>query len=460
MPSGANGAESTTPWIWNNRGMNRFEPCPAHRKDLIGITMKASQQLLDLMRSWFILHAGIGVREMPRRATVAEQRKYAVLDVQSAKEVASGWLENAQLQNAVDFGLPEIDDRYHVWRTALLNRSTGQRIGEVVIDARTSLVLEDKSTSPSVLEARLLGRNEDVHRESTDRTKQIRFRSSLRSTIALGDSEEILQDLPAGCIDLAFTSPPYFNARPEYTDYISYEDYLLKIRKVIRNTHRVLSEGSFFVMNVSPVLIRRTSRNQSSRRIALPFDLHRVFIDEGYDFIDDIIWVKPEGAGWATGRGRRFAADRNPLQYKPVPVTEYVLVYRKHSAKLIDWNIRAHPEPGSVRASRIGDGYERTNVWRIKPAHDRRHPAVFPVELAERVITYYSFKDDAVLDPFAGIGTVGKAAAKLGRRFVLIELSPDYIDIIREEAKNWLGKEAGQVLTINCPPIETEDILF
>ena len=45
----------------------------------------------------------------------------------------------------------------------------------------------------------------------------------------------------------------------------------------------------------------------------------------------DIIWRKPEGAGWNLGRGRRFAADRQPLQYKPVTVTEYVLVYRKRN---------------------------------------------------------------------------------------------------------------------------------
>jgi DNA modification methylase len=83
--------------------------------------------------------------------------------------------------------------------------------------------------------------------------------------------------------------------------------------------------------------------------LAVPFDVHRLFIEEGYDFIDDIIWVKPEGAGWATGRGRRFAADRNPLQYKPVPVTEYILVYRKRTPKLIDWNIRAHPKPELYR---------------------------------------------------------------------------------------------------------------
>jgi len=284
--------------------------------------------------------------------------------------------------------------------------------------------------------------------------------SSLRNTIALGDCEHILHDLPAGSVDLVFTSPPYYNARPEYTDYVTYEEYLLKIRKIIQSVHRVLAEGRFFVINVSPVLIRRANRSDASRRIAVPFDVHRLFVEEGYDFIDDIIWEKPEGAGWATGRGRRFAADRNPLQYKPVPVTEYILAYRKSTPKLIDWNIRAHPNQELVEASRIGDDYERTNIWRIKPAHDPRHPAIFPVELAEKVITYYSFKGDVVLDPFAGIGTVGKAASKLGRRFVLIEQNPKYVTIMREEAKTWLGKDAAQILTINCAPIDVSDMLF
>lgn len=87
---------------------------------------------------------------------------------------------------------------------------------------------------------------------------------------------------------------------------------------------------------------------------------------------------KPEGAGWATRRGRRFSADRNPLQYKPVPVTEYVLVYRKKSDKLIDWLIRKHPDQDSVAESKIEDGYEVTNIWKIHPAHSKDHPAIFP----------------------------------------------------------------------------------
>jgi len=393
------------------------------------------------------------------RTTVATKRKYNVLTVKAAKKVATFWLQRAKLEKAVEFGLPEVDDRYHVWRVPLVGKASQDRIGEVVIDAYTSLIIEDKSTNPEVLESRLLGRGGDK-RTKAKKQNGTYVLSSLRNTIAQGDSEELLQELPAESINLIFTSPPYYNARPEYTDYVTYEEYLLKIRKIIQNAHRVLAEGCFFVMNISPVLVRRASRSEASRRIAVPFDIHRIFIEEGYDFIDDIIWEKPEGAGWATGRGRRFAADRNPLQYKPVPVTEYILVYRKHTEKLIDWNIRAHPNKETVKASKVGDDYDRTNIWKLTPAHDLRHPAIFPVELAEKVIRYYSFKGDVVLDPFAGIGTVGKAAVKLNRRFVLLEQNPKYISIIREETKSWLGKEAKQVHTINCAPIDADNMLF
>lgn len=371
--------------------------------------------------------------------TVAEQRNYNVLTVEDARNIATIWLERMGLEEAIVFGLPEIDDRYHVWRVPLTSKDRRERVGEVVIDARTSLVYEDKTTSKDVLEKRLL-RKKDRKRQRTQRNSQYKI-SALRNTIACGDAEDILQQLPEESVDLIFTSPPYYNARPEYTEYITYEEYLLKMRKVIQLCHRVLNEGRFFVMNVSPILIRRASRNKSSKRIAVPFDMHKLFVEEGFDFIDDIIWEKPEGAGWATGRGRRFAADRNPLQYKPVPVTEYVLVCRKHTDRLIDWNIRAHPKQELVQASKIPDGYERTNVWRIKPAHDEKHPAIFPEELAAKVITYYSFIDDVVLDPFAGVGTVGQAAAKLGRRFVLIEINPEYAQEICRRARKWLGKK-------------------
>ena len=354
---------------------------------------------------------------------------YRISTVKDAKKIASNFIRSIDLDKVISFGLPEIDDRFDIWRVPLLSLDN-TKIGEVVIDAISSLIDTSKTTNKSILENRLLGRKPKS--DSNHRQKHIPKISMLANTIRMGDSEFLLKEMPNECIDLVFTSPPYYNAKPEYSEYLYYEDYLLKMQRIIHECARVLNEGRFFVLNVSPILLRRASRNEASKRIAVPFDFHRILIEEGFEFVDDIFWVKPEGAGWATGRGRRFAADRNPLQYKPVPVTEYILVYRKHTDKLIDWLIREHPDKDAVKDSKIEDGYEVTNIWKISPAHNKNHPAVFPIELAERVIKYYSFKNDVVLDPFAGTGTTGKAAAKLGRRFALLEQDPNYMQLIKK----------------------------
>lgn len=386
---------------------------------------------------------------------VAEARKYLVTTVAQAKTITEAWLSEIDLAKALKLGLPEVDDRYHIWRVPLRN-TQNVKVGEVVIDAYTTEILYDKTTKPEMLESRLLQR--DNGSSGHQRTRRPEYTTSpLRNTVGLGNCIDLMDEMPAASVDLVFTSPPYFNARPEYSEYEEYEKYLLEMRQVIRRAHKVLNEGRFFVMNTAPVLLRRASRNESSKRIAVPFDLHRIFVEEGFDFIDDIIWVKPEGAGWATGRGRRFAADRNPLQYKAVPVTEYVLVYRKKTELLIDWHIRNHPDRQVVADSKIEDDYERTNIWRIQPVTNSKHPAAFPLELAEKVVKYYSFAGDVVMDPFAGSGTVGAAAAKLGRRFVLFEINSDYIEIIKDSVDAWLGKAAENILWLNCaaptPPL-------
>lgn len=408
---------------------------------------------------WGIIRTAVCPKN--RTLSVALNRKYAITTVNDAKEIAKNWLTSFNLENAVEFGLPEVDDRYHVWRVPLVKQGNNHRVGEVVLDAHNSMVLAEETTKPDVIESRLLGRTAGMTAKSMQaQMSEQMLTSFVRNTVILGDCEQALLEMPSQSVDLIFTSPPYFNARPEYEDYLTYEEYLLKMRRVIHNCYQALSEGRFFVMNVSPVLVRRASRSEASKRIAVPFDMHRLFCEEGFDFIDDIHWVKPEGAGWATGRGRRFAADRNPLQYKPVPVTEYVLVYRKHTDKLIDWNIRNHPDHQAVKDSKITGDYEVTNLWRIHPAFHSEHPAVFPFKLAQRVVRYYSFKNDVVLDPFAGTGTTGRAAASLNRRFVLVENEPKYIEVIRQEMLSWLGTATKDVLFVGCEAPDASAVLL
>lgn len=247
---------------------------------------------------------------------------------------------------------------------------------------------------------------------------------ALKNLMVCGDALQVLRTVPDESVHLTFTSPPYYNAR-DYTLYPSYEAYLDFLTEVFREVHRVTKEGRFFVLNTSPVLVPRMSRQHSSKRYAIPFDLNPRITELGFEFIDDIIWVKP--APSAKNRNGGFYRHRKPLGYKANSVVEYVMVYRKATDKLIDWNMRQYPEE-VVEASRVQGKYEPTNLWSIAPASDSVHSAVFPVELASQVIQLYSYKGDLVLDPFAGRGTVGYAALLLERYFFLIEQEPTYVE--------------------------------
>lgn len=361
-----------------------------------------------------------------RKFLTATRRNYLVKTADEAKDIVRQYLAKNTKEN-IEFGLPEINDRYHCWKVPLMYSENN--VGDIIVNAYSSDIEKNTSSELSIIQDRICKiKSSNIFGKKHKKIKPSNFKiSNLHNLVIKGYSEIALKTLPEQSVDLVFTSPPYYNARKQYSEYESYDDYLLTMRKVIRECHRVLINGKFFVINTSHILIPRTKRSESSKRIAVPFDLHQIFIEEGFEFIDDIIWQKPEGAGWASGRGRRFYADRNPMQYKAVPVTEYVMVYRKKPCILIDYFIRNNPNKDIITKSKIPDGYEKTNVWYISPARDKRHPAIFPPELAEKIIQYYSFFNDVVLDPFGGIGTTAKAAIKLKRRFCSIETSDEYI---------------------------------
>src|SRR5882672_1192607 len=92
---------------------------------------------------------------------VSEKRKYLVKNVAEAKKISQNWVKEIDLVQAVSFGLPEIDDRYHIWRVPITKKNGKNKIGEIVIDAYTTEVLLDKTTKQEMLEARLLGKDEE-----------------------------------------------------------------------------------------------------------------------------------------------------------------------------------------------------------------------------------------------------------------------------------------------------------
>ncbi|MFH1962724.1 MAG: DNA methyltransferase [bacterium] len=253
----------------------------------------------------------------------------------------------------------------------------------------------------------------------------------LKNVIVNGDVREVLKNIPDESIHLTFTSPPYYNAR-DYSIYPSYEAYLSFLEEVFLETFRITKEGRFLILNTSPIIIPRVSRAHSSKRYPIPFDIHHYLIQMGWEFIDDIVWLKPEYS--VKNRIGGFQQHRKPLAYKPNSVTEYLMVYRKQTEKLIDWNIHQY-DYNTVEQSKVPEGYETTNVWKIDPKFDKIHSAVFPVELCKRVVEYYSFKGDLIFDPFAGSGTLGRTAKSLGRYFFLTEQEPTYFEYMKTFVK-------------------------
>jgi DNA modification methylase len=285
--------------------------------------------------------------------------------------------------------------------------------------------------------SQIKSKNEQPHPDSYD---------FLKNTVVNGDVREILKNVPDESVHLTFTSPPYYNAR-DYSIYPSYKDYLKFLEEVFKEVYRITKEGRFFILNTSPIIIPRVSRSHSSKRFPIPFDIHHYLIEMGWEFIDDIIWLKPEAS--VKNRNAGFLQHRKPLAYKPNATTEYLMVYRKQTEKLIDWNIHQY-DYHTVKESKVEDGYETTNVWKIDPTFDKVHSAVFPAELCRRVIKYYSFKNDLVFDPFAGSGTVGRTAKSLDRYFFLTEKDEKYYSYMMQKShpKTLFKEEETHFLTL------------
>ncbi len=233
--------------------------------------------------------------------------------------------------------------------------------------------------------------------------------------IVLGDAREILDRLPADSVHLAITSPPYNVkiAYRGYTDDLPPEEYLAWLRGVWRSLYRVLVPGGRFVLNVAPTSIKDFR--------PIHHDLSSDLRGLGYIMRTEIIWYKQ-----TMGRRTAWGSWRSPSNPHIVPSWEYVLVFSKERWKLE--GDRAEIDIGPKEFERFSDGF-----WSIPPERRRHgHPAPFPEELIERLVKFYSYRRNVVLDMFGGTGTVAAVARRLGRHYLHIDASDEYCRVARE----------------------------
>mgnify|MGYP001190787689 FL=1 len=241
-------------------------------------------------------------------------------------------------------------------------------------------------------------------------------------------------------VHLTITSPPYYNVK-EYVTYDSYKEYLNTLKTVFGLVYDVTEDGRMCCVNLSNILVQRENRNSESSRIPLAFHFVPLMEEIGWKFIEDIIWIKPEGA--AKNRNGGFFQHRQPVAYKPNIINEYIFVFQKPSSFLIDKIVRGYDAITSIN-SKVQDGYERSNVWKMNPETKSKHPAPYPESLVENLIRYYSFCGDTILDPFVGSGTTLVSSFKLNRKSIGFEIHKDYIDMFEKRIKKVTKEDVRQ----------------
>jgi len=244
-----------------------------------------------------------------------------------------------------------------------------------------------------------------------------------------GDSNQELKSIKENSIDCIITSPPYYNVK-EYSHWNTYEDYLQWLKKIFIECFRILKKGRMCIVNISNIIIPRKNRQSESKRIPLAFHFVNLMEDIGFKFLEDIIWIKPNGS--VPNRNGGFYRHRKPVAYKPNCINEYIFVFQKPSEYLIDKILKDYSKK-TITNSLVKKDYEKTNVWYINPVSNKNHPAPYPIRLTDKLIQYYSFENDIICDCFMGTGTTGVSCKKYNRSFIGIEINKEYYNHAKKQ---------------------------
>ncbi|MGW4345296.1 DNA-methyltransferase [Streptomyces sp. NPDC004690] len=282
-------------------------------------------------------------------------------------------------------------------------------------------------------------------------------------TLLLGDALDALRKMPGGSVDCIVTSPPYYGLRDygmpaQYGLERTPVAYAENLRRVFAEARRVLSGDGTFWLNLGDSY---ASPRTSAGRQGISDNSGRTLAAEGFPgpcavpakSLVGIPWrvaFALQGDGWIL----RNAIIWSKTNAMPESVTdrlasrhEYLFLFAKQPRYWFDLDaIREPHAPSTLRPYTTRRGYKAPgqtlnvksrpsgekgknpgDVWSIatKP-YPEAHFAVFPVELPLRCITAGCKPRGTVLDPFSGAGTTGLAARQLGRRYVGIDLNPNY----------------------------------
>lgn len=268
--------------------------------------------------------------------------------------------------------------------------------------------------------------------------------TDIDSHIECCDSRDI--PLDDETVQLTVTSPPY-NIGKEYDeadDNLTLEEWKSLVRDVFEEVWRVSKPDAKLVVNVmSPPSPTESGDKNRFHLHSLSSEIHDICTDIGWDYYDEAVWTKNTYAN--SGGGALFGSYPHPTNLMLNLKHEWIMVFRKYDDESY-YRTRNLPDKEVKEKSKLTKEEWREycqSVWDDIGVDKRDdHPAPFPVDLARRPVRLYSFKDDIVLDPFAGVGSTCVAAEQTGRRYVGYDISETYVQTARNRVTEESEKTA------------------
>jgi DNA modification methylase len=245
-------------------------------------------------------------------------------------------------------------------------------------------------------------------------------------SIYIGDCLDVLSTFDADMIDLVVTSPPYDNLR-------TYNGFSFDYKEIAKQLYRVCKDGGVVVWVIADATINGSETGTSFE--------HALFFKQiGFNIHDTMIYLKDQLA-YPTNNRYYGAFEYMFVFSKGKPKTVHLIKDRmnKSFGRVIHGKDRQSDgsfKEKSRRGLKIDKYGVRWNYWLMyNQKRGFKHPACFPEDLARDHIVSWSNIGDLVLDPFAGSGTTLKVARDNGRHYIGIEISKDYVDVIKQRLK-------------------------
>jgi len=240
----------------------------------------------------------------------------------------------------------------------------------------------------------------------------------------LGDTLDLLKQIPDKTAGLIVTSPPYNIGKP-YEKKLNLQEYIEQQEKVIKESIRITKDDGSICWQIGNYV-------ENGSIIPLDILLYPIFDRFGLKLRNRIVWH----FGHGLHAQKRFSGRYEVILWftkseNYIFNLDAVRVPQKYPSK----KYFKGPKKGELSCHPLGKN--PTDVWEIpnvKSNHPEKtiHPCQFPVELIERLVLALTNPGDWVIDPFIGVGSTAIAAILHGRKAAGADIIEEYIKIAKQ----------------------------